>query len=420
MATDEHEKTHALEPLEKARNVSKALAEAARKARSVARRRGSHGGSGFKARRGARLIQVARWLTFILFVVIPGAAIATYYGFIASDQWVAEARFTVGTSQMPQLDKIGSVTGLLAASIVQDTQVVVNYIGSRAAVEAVKASLDLDRIYGDPSIDWHSRFDAAGSVEKFVRYWGDMHSLSISLPSGYVSFRVRAFSPEDAVRVAKAFVAASEALVNSLNTRAFADTMRTAEAELQRASDRLSAARIAVEKARNTEGMLDAANAAESLTSLITETRSGLIKMQQEYDAQSKVVSRNSPQLRVLKDRIDVTGRQIADLESKLTSTKTVATDDATIASSMSRFAELDLEKQIAERLYAGAIASVELARIVADDQRMYLNQFVEPALPEQPQYPRRLLNSLLAIGGLLIVWAVAWGLGLLVRDYMA
>lgn len=420
MATFEDENGRPLEPLEKARRVSQGLSEAARVARSVTRRRGNYTGGGFKARRGARLFTLLIYVTFVLGVALPGAAIVWYYAFVASDQYVAEVRFTVGTSALPQLDKIGALTGLADASIVQDTQIVTNYVASRAAVEAVKKKLDLEGVYTKPSIDWISRFETGSSIEKFVHYWQGMQSTSISLPSGFVTFKVRAFSPQDAVRVAEAFLGASEDLVNDLNARSLADTMRSADAELDRATERLTKARLAVEQARNAEGVLDAAKAGDALNGLITETKSTLLQLQQEYNAQSRVVSPTSPQLQILKDRIDVTGRQIAELESKLTSAKNAVDDGLTISATMSRFAELDLEKQIAERLYTGAIASVELARVAADQRRIYLYQFVRPALPEQPQYPRRVLMSLFWIGGLFAVWGCGWGLGFVVRDYMA
>ena len=62
----------------------------------------------------------------------------------------------------------------------------------------------------------------------------------------------------------------------------------------------------------------------------------------------------------------------------------------------MTRFSELDLERQIAERLYAGAVASLELARASAERKEMYVNAFVKPVVPEQSEYPRRLLFSFL------------------------
>lgn len=420
MSATENRSGQVLDPLVRAKHVSKALSDAARMARASTRGRANYSGGGFKARRGATLIRVLMALSFVVGVAVPSLASVAYYLFYASDQYVAEARFSVASSDLPQIDSLGAISGLAAASIVQDTQIVTNYIGSRAAIEAMQKIVDLNGAYTDERIDFISRFGKDKPVEKFIRYWQDMHSATIALPSGFVTLKVRAFSPREAYDIANAALKVSETLVNDMNKRVIDDTMRTAQQELERATQRLTRARLAVERARNSEGLLDANKAGDALVSLINEVKSSLLAMQQEYQTKSRFVSVNAPQLKVLKERIDATSRQIAELESRLTATRSSVPADATIAASITRFAELDLERQIAERLYAGAAASVELARVVADQRRIYLNAFVRPSLPEEPQYPRRILSSFLSVLGYLSAWATIWGLFTVMRNHMA
>ena len=66
----------------------------------------------------------------------------------------------------------------------------------------------------------------------------------------------------------------------------------------------------------------------------------------------------------------------------------------------MSKFAELDLEHQIAQRLYTSATTALESARMVAEHKMMYINTFVRPAVPQDSRYPRRLLSWALITGG--------------------
>jgi capsular polysaccharide transport system permease protein len=388
-------------------------------ARVSSRGRASYSGGGFKARRGATAVRFAMYISFTLFVIVPAIIGVSYLTLIASNQYVAEARFSVSGNDIPQIDNIGNLTGLASASIVQDTQIVANYIGSRAAVEVLDKQLNLRKLYADDSIDILSRFPLKRPIEKFVQYWESMHSATISLPSGFVSLKVNAFKPQEALQIANAVLAASETLVNDMNNRVTADTMRTAEIELQRATERLTKARMALESARNSEGFLDAAKAGDALNGLIAESKSSLLVMQQEFATRSKTAA-GSPQLAVMRERIEATKKQIADLEGQLTKTRESLSNGLNIAASMSRFAELDLERQIAERLYAGAIASLEVARISSEQKRIYLNAFVRPSLPEEAQYPRRALWSVFLIGGLLTVWGVFWGLLTTIRDHMA
>jgi capsular polysaccharide transport system permease protein len=406
--------------LERARVLSQALSDAARRARFSTRTRRFYTGGGFQARRGALFIRWAIQISFYLMVMAPSVAAALYYGFFATDQYIAEAKFTVAGGAPPAIDSIGALTGIPAISIIQDTQIVANYIESRAAAEKLDELIGIRGLYSKSIADWPSRFDSTKSIEKFVRYWKRMISVSIKMPSGIVEIRVRAFTPGDAVRIAQATLDISEMLINDMNNRMNRDAVASAEQELDRTSSRLTQARISLERARNDEGLLDAGKAAEALGKLITDTRATLLRLEQEYATQRKVVSENAPQMRALKSRMDATGSQIDELESKLTATRSSSSSVRTVAASMTRFAELDLERQMAERLYAGAAASLELAQLTAETKTMYINAFVKPVLPQEPQYPKRLLSTFLVFAGSIALWGACCGLVFLVRNHMA
>jgi capsular polysaccharide transport system permease protein len=409
-----------LSALDRARALSQALADAARLARVSKRGRRALVGGGFQARRGAKVLRLAFFISFVLMVVIPGSSAAIYYGFIASDEYVAEAKFTVGGGEPPTADTIGSFTGIPAIAIIQDTQIVVNYIHSRAALEKLENTINIRGLYSTSRADRLSRFDSSRPIEKFVRYWQHMADVSISLPAGIVDLKVRAFTPEDATKITLAVLDISEALINEMNDRMNHDALSNAELELDRTSARLTKARIALETARNDTGLLDAVKISDALNKLITDTRSALLQLQEEYTSQLNYVSESAPQMRALKSRIDSNSGQIAELESKLTATKLTSSNEPTLAMSMTKFAELDLERQVAERLYASAAASLEIARLVAEHKMMYLNTFVKPVLPEEPQYPHRFLVSAAIVAGSLVFWGTCCGLAMAIRNYKA
>lgn len=401
--------------------MSRALADAARRARFSTRTRRNLAGGGLQARRGARLMRLVAVGSFLALVAIPTLAATIYYGFAASDQYVAEAQFTVmggDAPKAPGADGLSASAGVPVAVIMQDTQILASFLESRSVVEALETRLGLRKLYGDDSIDFFSRFGPEESVERLVRYWRSMSKTTISMPSGIVDFHVRAFSPEAARRIAETVVELSEQLINDLNARLLADAVTGAEAEAKRASARLAAARGKLEQARNDEGVLDANRAAQSIEKLLLELRSGQLAMQQEYQAMLRSVNDSAPQMRALRARIDAARAQIVDLESKLTAAR--AGDERTLASSMTRFAELDLERQIAERLYAGAIATLEAARLTSETRLMYLKTFVLPRTPEEPLYPKRVLYPALILAGGLAAWAVLIGLAGMARDNMA
>lgn len=418
MAIDEEVRSNA-GALERARVMSQALADAARRARFSSRSRRALASGGFRARRGARAMHIFRSVSFILMVLAPSAAAGIYFILIASDQYVAEAQFTVMGGVVPAPDGITSMTGIPAVAIIQDTQIVTNFIQSRAAVEKLESSIGLRRVYSDKDIDFWARFNPSKPIEKLVSYWRQMSSVAIIMPAGIVDFKVRAFTPETARSLGENVLTISEQLINDLNSRMNNDAVKDAEQELQRTAERLGAARSALEKARNEEGVLDAVKSADALNKLITELRGQLSRMQQEYDAQLHSVLATAPQMRALKARIDASHAQVAELESKLTATD-ASEAGRTLSNSMTKFAELDLERDIAERLYAGAAASLELAQLTAEHKLMYLNAFVRPVAPQEPRYPKRLLYTAAVVAGCLAAWGAVIGGVTVARNYMA
>lgn len=418
ISEDRQDSPRALTPFERARLVSEALSDAARRARLSTRSRRKLSGS-FHLRRGERMFRLLRIISFWLVAVLPGVIAGVYFGFMASDQYVTEFKFTVTGAEPPPIDRIMAFTGIPAARVVQDTQIVVNHLSTRAAVESIMKSVDLRAIYSRESIDWFSRFNPQKPVEKFVRYWSSMVTASISMPAGIVQIGVNAFSPEDSYRIALAALKMSEDLINELNERMVQDAISSAEREVDQAKKRLMNARIALQNTQNERGMLDVQTAGKGLIDLMTQTRSALLKLQNEYEAQLKTVRETAPQMQGLRDRIDSLQKQLIELQSKLTATASDSKDSA-ISSAMITFSQLTLERQIAERHYAGALASLEAARIGAERRQMYLNAFLKPSLPEEPKYPRRLLMTFLSILGGVATWGVLVAGMTLIRNHMA
>ena len=409
-----------LTPLGRAKALSQALSEAARRARYSSRSNRNLSGGGFQSRRGETFIRWVMIISFCLIVAIPGAVTILYYAFVASDQFVSEARFTIGGGDVPSPDGIAAVTGIPAIAIIQDTQIVTNYIHSRAALEKLQNSINVRALYATEKADWVARFNAEKSIEKFLKYWEKMTEVSIKMPSGIVELKVRAFSAEESALIARSIVTISEELINDIKQRMHRDAVANAEKEVEATFSRLAKSRIALQQARNDEGILDATKAAEALNLLITTTRSSLLRLQQEYMSQQRVVSENAPQMRALKSRIETTAGQIRELESKLTDVSKKSNGGPNIAASMTKFAQLELEKQIAERLYASAITSLEVSRLVAESKLMYINTFVRPVAPQEAQYPKRVLYTFLLILGFVSLWGACCGLMLTVRNHMA
>src|SRR5262249_53540085 len=159
------------------------------------------------------------------------------------------------------------------------------------------------------------------------------------------------FSPVDALKISNAVVSLSEQLINAMSTRALKDAMEEAEGELSRAEKRLGDVREALRDLRNAQSTLDTRRTDEGINKLIGELRLERARLEEEANsARRSQVDETAPQMQLLRTRIQVVGDQIGNLERQLTSsTESSATP---VSGKITRFDELELERQIAEKQY--------------------------------------------------------------------
>jgi capsular polysaccharide transport system permease protein len=360
-------------------------------------------------------------LSLILFVGIPAIASMIYLIFVASDQYVAEARFAVRSSQF-ELDqskmKSGASSGgsgAVPAMASQDAYIIENYIHSRAIIDDLSKKLDLRKIFQRPEADFWARLPENASVEQFTDYWKAMVLTYVDGPSGIVTVDAKAFRPDDALSLSQAIIDASEKLANEVSARSRNDAMKRAEEEVRRYEEKVQTALLDMRKYRDTVGYIDPIASATSTSALLMTTLGEKIKLQSEYFVASRAMSPDAPTVVTLKTRVDSLDAQIAQLRSKLTGK---SPEEATIAAQLTKFEALELQRIFAEKLYGLAEDGLERARLKAEQQNIYVTVFVPPALPQDAKYPERYSLSALIPIGLLIVWGIFALMAAAVEDH--
>jgi capsular polysaccharide transport system permease protein len=362
-------------------------------------------------------------LSFIGLVALPSFAAILYLAFIASDQYVSEARFALHAAQndlnIPKQSSSSSMssaaTGSLPALTSQEAYVVTGYIHSHAILNDLSKEMDLREIFRRPEADFWAILKADASAEDFLKYWNGMVTTSIDGPSGIVTVYARAFRPDDALRLTEAIVRASEKLVNDISARARNDTMKSSEEEVRRTEGLVRQALADMRTYRDKEGFISPVTAATSTSTLLLTAMADKIKLENDYFATSASLSPNAPSLQTLKVRLQGLDKQIDDLKSQLTTT---SPQGKAISASLGRFEELELQRVFGEKLYTMAQDALERSRLKAERQNIYLATFVPPALPEEAKYPERLALSGLIPVGLLIVWGIFALIGAAINDH--
>jgi capsular polysaccharide transport system permease protein len=357
-------------------------------------------------------------LSFAVIVVLPVVLAAVYYFLVAADQYVAEFRFAVRSAE-PAPSELGwllrsDVASLPAAA---DSYIVVQYTRSRAMVDDLARTLDLREIFSRPGADWPARLHLPVSVEELVDYWKGQVDAFFDATNGTVVVRVSAFTRGDALILAQAILAASEALVNRLSARARRDALHEAATEVDAAERRLSTALFRLREYRDKEGLIDPNKAADAREALVDRLRDALVSARTERSTLRQYLRDDAPSLRLLEARIEALEEQQRAVESGVTGA--AGARSPVLSRVMGRYEELESERHFAENAYQHALEALDRSRLNADRQHVYIADFVPPRLPEEAFYPRR-------AGALAIVFLVAfavWAIGGLtvrsVRDHL-
>jgi len=410
---------------DRARVAAELAAAAARKRFEIRRKRFNAGFSDRRRNRAARAVSLA---AFLAFVAAPTLAVGIGVGWIAADRYVVEARFVL----TPNLSGLGEgrLGGAPSLQLVRDTQVVAQFLRSRAMATALESDIGLRARIESPGLDPGRPFDRVSpdpiwglardaTADDLAEHWEAMTRTRISRTSGVVTFSVEAFSPQDAVDLAEGALAGAEALVNSMNARVWRDTVERAETLFAEAARRLARAETALAGARDAAGVLDVTSAAAALTGVASAARADLVALRQERAARAGQLSPGSAALRALDRRIASVREQIAGIEASLAS-RPGEEGGATLSGAMESLSAHEVERAVAQRQFLAASEQLEASRAASEAQMLYLQVFVLPAAPEEAALPRRgwWIAGTLGIG--LALWGVAVGGFSLVRNHLA
>jgi capsular polysaccharide transport system permease protein len=408
------ESTTVMSPVEaQAAALSRALRAAATRARSPVV--SISGGAGFRERRSERIFRLGILASFVCCVCLPLLVLGTYWAFVATPQYATEFKFAIRGKDSVNLGGLAGLFGLGGSGQAQNTQIVANYIRSRAAIEAINSENDLRAIFSRNDVDYFSRLPDESTMEQLEKYWGKHVSVSLEALSAIVSVEVRAFSAQDSLKIAQSLLRISEFLVNSLSTKSRKEFVDYSQAELERAQARLRSSSEAMRDARNSEGVLDAAASAQTLDKVNGMLKQELSVAEQDLATQTKF-SAGSPQVSILNSKIAAIRAQIDEYSHQIAGDLKAPS----MADRLNVLAKAQVELDLGRQQYATAAAAFESARVALETREVFFAVFEPPALAEKGTYPHRMWKFLLYYLPILATWALLTSLAVVARNYMA
>ncbi len=341
---------------------------------------------------------------FILSVVLPVALAIVYFGLIASDVYISEAKFVVRSPEKPAATGLGMILQTAGFSNASDEAFAAKaYVESRDALRALNKDAFYEKASTRAGISIADRFAPIGSNDTFedlYRYYQSHVTIQQDSTTSISTLSVRAYTAQDALTINKRLLDMAEATVNKINQRARKDLIGYATTEVQEAKDKASGASLALAGYRNRNHIVDPQIQATAGLQMISKLQDQLILSQTQLK-QLRAFTPANPQIPVLQ-------RNISDIQSEIAKQMNlIAGGRTSLAASAVDYERLTLENQFAEKQLAGALASLEEARNDARRKQAYVERIVEPALPESAEEPRRLRGVLAT----LLIGLVAWGI---------
>jgi capsular polysaccharide transport system permease protein len=347
--------------------------------------------------------------SFVLCFVGPVVLASIYYGFIASAQYESEVRFVL-RSATPLLsrDRFSDTAFEPKAKIVQDTQIVVNYLNSPSFIAELREAVDLDRVYRGENIDFLSKLKDDYSREELLDYWGNHHYAWVHPKSGIVNLDVTAYSAQDAQTLLNLTMDLTEGRVNKMNSDIWSTLQEASASELETASANLEQARVDFQKIQDAAGVFDVELTAQGFSDTLTDLEGQLAQLRVQRESLEGMLDEDSIALRTLDSSIKAVEAQVASVQSS--SAGVSVSGSQSLADSSTKFEQAKLEIEIAENRFQAAVAGMERVRIISSLQLVYLDHFADPTLPEDSSGPNVPLTLLFVVIGALAFWGVIGG----------
>jgi capsular polysaccharide transport system permease protein len=340
---------------------------------------------------------------FAVTVFIPTVLAVIYYGLIAADVFVSEAKFVVRSPQREPATGLGEFMERVGFATSQDDAYSVrDYMLSRDALRELDQALDLRAVYGHPRGDFLTRFpwiDFDDSFEALHEYYQGRVEVNIDPVSSISTILVRAFNADHALMINSQLLQMAENLVNQLNERGRQDLMKFAAEEVRLAEQKAQSAALAVREFRNLKGVFDPQQQSNFDLGQISRLQDELINTRTQL-AEVLRLARYNPKVGALRDRIRALEAEIATASSK------VAGEGGSLSDKYAEYARLALEQEFADKQLETALASLEQARNEAQRQQLYLERIVQPSEPDVAVLPERMQSVVVVF----VVGVVLWG----------
>ncbi|KAB2541680.1 capsule biosynthesis protein [Salipiger aestuarii] len=357
-------------------------------------------------RRAAEIMQIQRdlaarrrrkmWLLLTrlaFFVALPTILAGYYFYVVATPMYATKSEFLILKAESSG-SSIGSMFSGTQFATNQDAIAVQSYLLSKDAMLRLDADEGFKAHYEQDWIDPIQRLDAEASNETAYALYKRNIEIGYDPTEGVIKMEIQAADPGTAARFSEALIGYAEDRVDNLSMRKRSNAVDDAAAGLIDAQNARAEAQEKLVRLQQEGAVIDPEGRIAALRGQVNNIE---IQLQEKRLALQALLDNSRPnQAKVDGARGDVRRLEalLADLNGQMTTATTGENSLAEIAVQI-KLAEADLSTR--DLMLQTALERLEQARRDADSQARYLTTSVVPVASEDPSYPRKFENTILA-----------------------
>ncbi|TMV09777.1 capsule biosynthesis protein [Ruegeria sediminis] len=327
------------------------------------------------------------------FVLLPTLLVGYYFYRVATPMYASKSEFVILQAD----GQMGAVGGLLAGTQFATSQ---DSISVQSFLESKEAMLLLDRDAGfaahfqQPDIDPIQRLDPDASNEEAYKTYKRMIKLGYDPTEGVIRMEVAAADPATATEFSQKLISYAEDRVNNLSEKKREDQMKDARQSFEMAQDERRKAQEDLVELQLKGAVLDPEGVIASLRGRIDQVE---VQLQDKRLQLAALLDNARPN----KAKVEGVQGDIERLEAVLEDLNAEMVDASNGENSLARLsvriqmAQADLVTR--DMMLQTALQQMENTRMEANRQVRYLTVSVNPVPSQEPSYPRKFENTILA-----------------------
>ncbi|MEO0751828.1 MAG: capsule biosynthesis protein [Pseudomonadota bacterium] len=327
------------------------------------------------------------------FVMLPTLIVGYYFYFVATPMYSTKSEFLILTA-----DGLGTSpsAGLFAGTSFatgQDSIATQSYLESKDAMLRLNEDVGFLDHFSQPNIDPIQRLDPDATNEEAYKVYRKYVKLGYDPTEGVIRMELSTADPAVSRAFSETLIEYAEERVDQLSQEKRFDGLATAELSLEDAkSERRAAQRRLVELQEGS--ILDPEGEIANIRTLISNVELQLQEKQLALNTQLNNARPNGARVEALRSEIEVLAAELNKQNARLTE----ATEGtASLASQAAEIQMAQADLMTADLVLQSALETKRQTEIEANKQVRYLTVSVNPIASEDPSYPRKFENTLLA-----------------------